>query len=140
MAQWRTDIHVSWRAQWLSLAFHGLVALALLLCPWPANLTILWLALLVLIIMSLVCSQRRIRSIEGELALSSDSGELTWQGEKWRLVRKPWLLQSGMLLVLSPLSGGGSRRLWVAADSMDGGAWRDLRRLILQSPVDRPRG
>ncbi|ECM9761793.1 hypothetical protein YL54_24805, partial [Salmonella enterica subsp. enterica serovar Typhimurium] len=28
-----------------------------------------------------------------------------------------------------------TQHLWVAADSMDAGEWRDLRRLVLQKPT-----
>lgn len=134
MVLWRTDLRASWRAQWISLAFHSLVMLALLLCPWPANMTLLWLTLLILIILSVVCSQRRIRGAEGELVLS-EKGLIDWHGQRYLLARKPFMIQSGMLLVMMPVTGGAHRRLWVAADSMDNGQWRDLRRLILQAPV-----
>jgi hypothetical protein len=30
---------------------------------------------------------------------------------------------------------GGAQHLWLAADSMDAGEWRDLRRLVLQKPT-----
>ncbi|NYS34397.1 protein YgfX, partial [Klebsiella pneumoniae] len=46
MVLWQSDLRVSWRAQWLSLLIHGLVAAVILLMPWPLSYTPLWMVLL----------------------------------------------------------------------------------------------
>lgn len=132
MVLWHTELRVSWRTQWFSLALHSFVILGLLLSSWPMNMMlIIWLILLLWIIFSLVSSQRRIRQTTGQMVLH-DSGQMSWQGNEWRLAGKPWMLQSGLILFLRPLHGGTRRRLWIAADAMSEGEWRDLRRELLQ--------
>jgi len=44
------------------------------------------------------------------------------------------MLQSGMLLRLRHPDTHRSQHLWLAADSMDAGEWRDLRRILMQQP------
>lgn len=50
MVLWQSDLRVSWRAQWLSLLIHGLVAAVILLMPWPLSYTPLWMVLLSLVV------------------------------------------------------------------------------------------
>ncbi len=82
MVLWQSDLRVSWRAQWLSLLIHGLVAAAILLMPWPLSYTPLWMVLLSLVVFDCVRSQRRINARQGEIRLLMD-GRLRWQPTVW---------------------------------------------------------
>ena len=126
----QSDLRVSWRAQWLSLILHGLVAAAILLMPWPLSYTPLWLILLSLVVFDCVRSQRRINARQGEVKLLMD-GRLRWQGQDWLIVSAPWMIKTGMMLRLRSETGK-RQHLWLAADSMDKAEWRDLRRLMMQ--------
>ena len=128
MVQWQSDLRVSWRAQWLSLLIHGLVAVFILLMPWPLSYTPLWLVLLSLVVFDSVRSQRRINACQGEIRLLMD-GRLRWQGQEWSIVCAPWMIKTGMMLRLRS-DAGKRQHLWLAADSMDDAEWRDLRRLM----------
>ena len=130
MVLWQSDLRVSWRAQWLSLLIHGLVAALVLLMPWPLSYTPLWLILLSLVVFDCVRGQRRINTRQGEIKLLMD-GRLRWQGQDWTIQGPPWMLKTGMMLRLRADSGK-RQHLWLAADSMDDAEWRDLRRLMLQ--------
>ena len=125
MVLWQSDLRVSWRAQWLSLLIHGLVAAVILLMPWPLSYTPLWMVLLSLVVFDCVRSQRRINARQGEIRLLMD-GRLRWQGQEWSIVKAPWMIKSGMMLRLRSDSGK-RQHLWLAADSMDEAEWRDLR-------------
>lgn len=127
MVLWQSDLRVSWRAQWLSLLIHGLVAAVILLMPWPLSYTPLWMVLLSLVVFDCVRSQRRINARQGEIRLLMD-GRLRWQGKEWSIVKAPWMIKSGMMLRLRSDSGK-RQHLWLAADSMDEAEWRDLRRI-----------
>ena len=133
MVLWQSDLRVSWRAQWFSLMLHGIVAAIILLLPWPLSYMPLWLILLSLVVFDCVRSQRRIHSLQGEVNLTIDY-RLRWQGIEWELTAAPWMLQSGMLLRLRHPDTHRSQHLWLAADSMDAGEWRDLRRILMQQP------
>lgn len=130
MVLWQSDLRVSWRAQWLSLLLHGLVAALILLMPWPLSYTPLWLILLSLVVFDCVRSQRRINTRQGEIKLLMD-GRLRWQGLEWVIQKAPWMLKTGMMLRLRSDSGR-RQHLWLAADSMDEKEWRELRRVMLQ--------
>ncbi|QMI06492.1 protein YgfX [Citrobacter sp. RHB25-C09] len=130
MVLWQSDLRVSWRAQWLSLLLHGLVAAVILLMPWPLSYTPLWLILLSLVVFDCVRSQRRINACQGEVKLLMD-GRLRWHGRDWSIVSAPWIIKSGMMLRLRSDTGK-RQHLWLAADSMDQTEWRDLCRLMLQ--------
>lgn len=117
MVQWQSDLRVSWRAQWLSLLIHGLVAVFILLMPWPLSYTPLWLVLLSLVVFDSVRSQRRINACQGEIRLLMD-GRLRWQGQEWSIVSAPWMVKTGMMLRLRS-DAGKRQHLWLAADSMD---------------------
>ncbi|WLI76684.1 protein YgfX [Kosakonia sp. H02] len=134
MVLWQSELRVSWRAQWLSLLLHGLVAALVLLMPWPLSYTPLWLLLLSLVVFDCVRSQRRINACHGEIKLLMDS-RLRWQGVEWDIVGTPWMVRSGMMLRLRREEDGRRQHLWLAADSMDAQEWRDLRRMILQKPA-----
>ena len=95
MVLWQSDLRVSWRAQWLSLLIHGLVAAVILLMPWPLSYTPLWMVLLSLVVFDCVRSQRRINARQGEIRLLMD-GRLRWQGQEWSIVKAPWMIKSGM--------------------------------------------
>lgn len=131
----QSDLRVSWRAQWLSLLIHGLVAAVILLIPWPLSYTPLWMVLLSLVVFDCVRSQRRINARQGEIRLLMD-GRLRWQGQEWSIVKAPWMIKSGMMLRLRSDSGK-RQHLWLAADSMDEAEWRDLRRILLQQETQR---
>ncbi|MGD59734.1 hypothetical protein EE308_19335 [Salmonella enterica] len=133
MVLWQSDLRVSWRAQWISLLIHGLVAAVILLMPWPLSYTPLWMILLSLVVFDCVRSQRRINTCQGEIKLLMD-GRLRWQGQDWTLLHPPWLLKSGMVLRLRAESGR-YQHLWLAADSMEEAEWRELRRILLQQPI-----
>ncbi|EBM6934615.1 hypothetical protein D3Q75_15550 [Salmonella enterica] len=135
MVLWQSDLRVSWRAQWISLLIHGLVAAVILLMPWPLSYTPLWMMLLSLVVFDCVRSQRRINTCQGEIKLLMD-GRLRWQGLDWTLLRPPWLLKSGMVLRLRA-EPGRYQHLWLAADSMEDAEWRELRRIMLQQPISR---
>ncbi|VDY38498.1 membrane protein [Salmonella enterica subsp. enterica serovar Daytona] len=79
MVLWQSDLRVSWRAQWISLLIHGLVAAVILLMPWPLSYTPLWMILLSLVVFDCVRSQRRINTCQGEIKLLMD-GCLTLAG------------------------------------------------------------
>ncbi|HFZ8995542.1 TPA: protein YgfX [Citrobacter freundii] len=130
MVLWQADLRVSWRAQWVSLFIHGLVAAVILLMPWPLSYTPLWLILLSLVVFDCVRSQRRINSRQGEIKLLMD-GRLHWQDQDWLILRAPWMLNTGMMLHLRS-AGGKRQHLWLAADSMHEAEWRELRRMLLQ--------
>ena len=133
MVLWQSDLRISWRAQWFSLLMHGVVAALVLVLPWPLSYTPLWLILLSLVVFDCVRSQR-IHARQGEIKLLIDS-RLRWQKAEWDIVGTPWVINSGMLLRLRNTENQRTQHLWVAADSMDAGEWRDLRRLVLQKPT-----
>jgi toxin CptA len=128
---WQSDLRVSWRAQWLSLLAHGLLALFVLLLPWPMSYTLIWMFLLSLVVFDSVRSQRRIHATQGEIKLLTDY-RLKWQDKEWEIVGTPWMLRTGMMLRIRQTRKTRCQHLWLAADSMDIGEWRDLRRLMLQ--------
>ncbi|MBV8041790.1 protein YgfX [Pluralibacter sp.] len=134
MVLWQSDLRVSWRAQWVSLLLHGLVAAAILLMPWPLSYTPLWLVLLSLVVFDCVRSQRRINARQGEIKLLMDS-RLRWHNQEWEILGTPWVINCGMMLRLRRTGSYKKMHLWIAADSMDAGEWRDLRRAILQHPA-----
>ena len=134
MVLWQSDLRISWRAQWFSLLMHGVVAALVLLMPWPLSYTPLWLILLSLVVFDCVRSQRRIHARQGEIKLLIDS-RLRWQKAECEIIGTPWVINSGMLLRLRNTENQRTQHLWVAADSMDAGEWRDLRRLVLQKPT-----
>ena len=119
MVLWQSDLRISWRAQWFSLLLHGVVAALLLLS---------------LVVFDCVRSQRRIHARRGEIKLLTDS-RLRWQNAEWEILGTPWVINSGMLLRLRHVDTRRGQHLWLAADSMDAGEWRDLRRLVLQKPA-----
>jgi len=131
VALWQSDLSVSWRAQWLSLLVHGLLALLVLLMPWPINYTLVWMLLLLIVVFSSVRSQRRIHACQGAFKLLEGS-RVYWKGHEWQIIRKPWIIDSGIMLKLARAGQRGSLHLWLAADSVDSEEWRDLRRLLLQ--------
>lgn len=129
MAQWHAELRVSWRAQWISLLLHGVAILALLLAPWPASYTLVWMLLLTLVVFECVRSQRRIRSREGDIALL-EGGQVQWRQKRWHITGRPWMTRQAMLLTLRTPSGD-REKLWLLRDSMDEEAWRQLRQLLL---------
>lgn len=129
MALWHSDLRVSWRAQWISLLLHGLVILALLLAPWPASYTPVWMLLLTLVVFESVRSQRRIRGREGAIALLENS-EMAWRQKRWQIVGRPWITQQAIFMALRTANGE-KEKLWLLRDSMDEEAWRQLRQQLL---------
>ena len=104
MVLWQSDLRVSWRAQWLSLLIHGLVAAVILLMPWPLSYTPLWMVLLSLVVFDCVRSQRRINARQGEIRLLMD-GRLRWQGQEWSIVKAPWMIKSVLTAVNGNIYG-----------------------------------
>lgn len=131
MVLWQADLRVSWRAQWLSLALHGVLILIILFLPWPLNYMPLWLLLLFFVLLGFVRSQRRINGLHGEIQLLED-GSVVWLGLFWRLAQRPWMQRSVVLLVLHGSHEQRRTRLWVHADSMEDQQWRDFRRVLGQ--------
>ncbi|MFG6075155.1 protein YgfX [Erwinia sp. OPT-41] len=129
MALWRSDLRVSWQAQWMSLSLHGVVVIALLLAPWPASLTVVWMLLLTLVVLECVRSQRRIRSREGDIALLADH-QLQWRQKHWRISGRPWMTRRAILLALRSAKGE-REKLWLLRDSMNESEWRQLRQQLL---------
>ena len=126
MVLWQSDLRVSWRAQWLSLLIHGLVAAVILLMPWPLSYTPLWMVLLSLVVFDCVRSQRRINARQGEIRLLMD-GRLRWQGQEWSIVKAPWMIKSGMMLRLRSDAVNGNICGWQPTAWTK--PWRDLRRI-----------
>ncbi|KGT86457.1 membrane protein [Erwinia typographi] len=131
MALWHSDLRVSWRAQWVSLLLHGVVILVLLLAPWPASLTVVWMLLLTLVVFECVRSQRRIRSREGEISLL-EHRQLQWRQKRWQIHGRPWITQQAILLALRSAQGE-KEKLWLCRDSMEDEEWRELRQHLLMS-------
>lgn len=88
MVLWQSDLRVSWRAQWLSLLIHGLVAAVILLMPWPLSYTPLWMVLLSLVVFDCVRSQRRINARPGEIQLV-DGRAFALARAEWSIVKAP---------------------------------------------------
>lgn len=129
MALWHSDLRVSWRAQWVSLLLHGVVILLLLLAPWPASYTVVWMLLLTLVVFECVRSQRRIRSREGDIALL-EGRQMEWRQKRWQICGRPWMTRQAILLALrSPR--GEQEKLWLLRDSMAEDEWRLLRQHLL---------
>lgn len=129
MVLWQSELRVSWRAQWLSLLLHGVVAAVVLLLPWPLNYLPVWLLLLSLVVLDCVRSQRRINARHGVIKLLEDR-RLFWQEREWCIQGQPWILRTGMLLRLRDSATSRNHLLWIASDSVEDGEWRELRRLI----------
>ncbi|MGB9097630.1 protein YgfX [Erwinia sp.] len=129
MALWHSDLRISWRAQWVSLLLHGVVILALLLAPWPASFTLVWMLLLTLVVFECVRSQRRIRSREGGISLLEDQ-QLHWRQKRWQICGRPWMTRQAIFLKLRSTKGE-TERLWLCRDSMDEDQWRELRQHLL---------
>lgn len=136
MAPWCCNVHVSWRTQVIALLGYGALVLTILLAPWPESygVSAFWLLLLVVVIFECIRSQRRIARNRGELQYSA-TGEWRWQQREWRLARRPWISDMGVLLLLQSSAGPARRRrLWLAADSMSQEEWSELRALLLNAP------
>ncbi len=129
MALWHSDLRVSWRAQWISLLLHGVVILALLLAPWPASYTVVWMLLVTLAVFECVRSQRRIRSREGDIALL-EGRQMQWRRQQWQIHGRPWITRQAMLLTLRSAKGA-QEKLWLLNDSMSEDEWRQLRQQLL---------
>lgn len=138
MVLWQSELRVSWRAQWLSLLLHGIVAAVVLLLPWPLNYLPVWLLLLSLVVLDCVRSQRRINARHGEIKLL-DNSHLSWLGRDWIILGNPWVLRAGMLLCLRDATTARRHLLWIASDSVDQGEWRELRRVLAERKYQPPR-
>ncbi|AXW86962.1 hypothetical protein AU509_10190 [Lonsdalea britannica] len=132
MAQWQCDLKVSWRMQLFSLLVHGIMVLLILLAPWPSGYAPLWLGLVSLVMFGFIRSQRNIKSRHGAISLHGER-HLRWQQREWRIVKRPWMLKSGILLSLRAADGAAlEQRLWLSSDSMGRDEWRHLRQLLLR--------
>lgn len=131
MVLWQSDLHVSWRAQWVSLLAHGAVILLLLLAPWPPNYTVVWIVLLTLVVLESVRSQRRIRRREGPIALLT-ARRLRWRQREWTISGRPLNIGQAMLLTLKDAKGQ-RERLWLMRDCTDEASWRQLRQHLLNN-------
>ncbi|MDE9458609.1 protein YgfX [Xenorhabdus bovienii] len=139
MALWHCELKVSRHSRLFSSGVHGVIMLAALLAPWPANGFYLWFPLFVIIMVSWVWSQTNIRRCQGRLALFSGQ-KMHWQKAAWKLTRPPWLSRYGMVITLHAFDKTESIRhrslirLWVASDSMPPKMWRHLNQLMHQYP------
>lgn len=108
---------------------HGVVILALLLAPWPASFTLVWMLLLTLVVFECVRSQRRIRSREGVISLLEHQ-QMQWRQKRWQICGSPWMTRQAIFLKLSSAKGE-KEKLWLCRDSMDEDDWRALRQHLL---------
>lgn len=133
MVLWQSDLRISGARSGFPCCF---TAWWRPRCCWflAAELYPIWLLLLSLVVFDCVRSQRRIHARRGEIKLLTDS-RLRWQNAEWEILGTPWVINSGMLLRLRHVDTRRGQHLWLAADSMDAGEWRDLRRLVLQKPA-----
>lgn len=115
-----------------------MLALLILLSPWPENYGVIWVTLITLVVFECMRSQRNIMSCRGELILQSRQ-YLHWHQKDWLIIGTPWMLKSGILLRLRQAGGRRTRKLWLAADSMDQREWRSLRQILLQPAVPEQR-
>jgi toxin CptA len=132
VALWRCDVRVSWRTQIFSLVIHGILTLLILLSPWPENYGLVWVTLITLVVFECIRSQRNIMACRGELVLQSGL-HLRWHNKDWLIRGTPWMLKSGILISLRQVGGRRTRKLWLAADSMDQREWRSLRQALLHA-------
>ncbi len=130
MALWRGDVRVSWRTQIFSLVIHGVLALLILLSPWPENYGLVWVTLITLVVFECIRSQRNIMACRGELVLQGNQ-HVRWHQKDYLICGKPWMIKGGILLSLRQAGGKKKRRLWLAADSMGQREWRTLRQVLL---------
>lgn len=134
MAQWRCDVRISRRTQLFALLTHGVLVLLILISPWPAGYGPIWLVLLILVVFQGIRSQKRLAAVQGELRLLAD-WRINWHGREWRLVKKPWMPDYGILLTLHPMEGNKYQRLWLVLDNMEREEWLYLRQRLLYPPV-----
>nr|WP_233149068.1 protein YgfX [Shimwellia pseudoproteus] len=134
---WQSELRVSWRAQWLSLLLHGVVAAVVLLLPWPLNYLPVWLLLLSLVVLDCVRSQRRINARHGVIKLLENQ-RVRWQERDWQIQGKPWVIRSGILLRLRDVATARRHYLWIAADSLDQEEWRELRQVLANNDMQTP--
>lgn len=112
MVLWQSDLRVSWRAQWISLLIHGLVAAVILLMPWPLSYTPLWMILLSLVVFDCVRSQRRINTCQVDQATHGRALTLAGAG----------LDALASALVTEERDGVAfTRRVWTSSAFMAGG-------------------
>ncbi|CAQ83301.1 MULTISPECIES: protein YgfX [Photorhabdus] len=136
MVLWKCDLRVSWHTQLISTCAHGVIALIVLLAPWPADdaiFCIFWLPLVLLIIASWGRSQKNIRKSQGILVLLNDN-KLQWKKHEWQIIRQPWLCRYGLLITAQSFYNQKKIRLWIASDSMSQDEWRNINQLLLQYP------
>ncbi|AXF76801.1 protein YgfX [Erwinia tracheiphila] len=133
MALWHSELRVSWRAQWFSLLLHGVAILIVLLAPWPASYTVVWMSLLTLTIFECVRSQRRIGNREGEIALF-EGRQVQWRQKRWQIRGRPWITRQAILMTLRSATGE-REKLWLFSDSMSAEDWRSLRKQLLRAAL-----
>jgi len=140
VALWRCDVRVSWRTQFFSLMVHGILALVILLSPWPENYGLVWITLITLVVFECIRSQKNIMACRGELVLQGEQ-HVRWHQKDYLISGKPWMIKGGILLSLRLVGGKRKRKLWLAADSMGQREWRALRQTLLsggasEQPLD----
>ncbi|SIP72658.1 protein YgfX [Xenorhabdus innexi] len=142
MALWHSELKLSRRTRLFSSCVHGLIALAALLAPWPAESFYFWLLIvaipsLALTIMSWVRSQKNIQQCQGQLILLHDN-KVHWQNVRWKMTQPPWFSHYGIMLSLCASEQPESFRhkpvirLWVASDSMPPAMWRYFNQRMRQ--------
>jgi len=109
---------------------HGILALLILLSPWPENYGLVWVTLITLVVFECIRSQRNIMGCRGELVLQSNQ-HVRWHQKDYQIYGKPWMIKGGILLCLRQVGGKRKRKLWLAADSMGQREWRTLRQVLL---------
>ncbi|AKH64298.1 MULTISPECIES: protein YgfX [Photorhabdus] len=133
MVLWKCDLRVSWNTQLISTCVHGAIAFIVLLAPWPADDSIFWLPLVLLVIASWGRSQKNIRKLQGPLVLLNNN-KLQWKKHEWQIIRQPWMCRYGVLITAQSFYNRKKIRLWIASDSMPQDEWRNINQLLLQYP------
>ncbi|PIJ48996.1 hypothetical protein BL250_16830 [Erwinia sp. OLTSP20] len=142
MVRWQSELRVSRWAQWLTLLWHGVASLALLLAPWPAHLRQVCVVLLLAVVAESGFSLWRIHRRCGGISLLAGD-QLCWHNQRWDCVGRPWMGQQLILLRLRTASGK-RENLWLMRDSLSTRHWRRLRLQLLNPPAgerataDRP--
>lgn len=132
MSQWRAEVGQSHIALVLSSGWHGLVVFGLLVLPPPSVGLVFWI-LAMLVIIEFQRSRRRWSRCHGVI-LWWYGRQWEWCEHEWQLIRRPFLLGPGCLLILRG-SDGQICRLWLMRDSMEEGLWRALRQFVFSGQL-----
>ncbi len=99
---------------------------------WPQGYGVLWLVLCPVMVYDGIRSQKNIALCQGQITLK-EGNLLLWQNQEWCIVRQPWMIRQGVLLLLGQIESNTRRSFWLASDSMTEHEWRHLCQLLRQS-------